>query len=351
MNQDAALPIVLYGKRSMLSHVSKCVRKRCTRRCHQSRRELWHFMGCTVKIRGGCATCRRVMRLISQHSASCTTGDCYVLFCNEYRRLKRGRIFKHKQKHTAGGRIFKCDQCDYETKHSGNLVRHKRKHTKEKQWICPICEKTYSRPDNLKTHIACKHSSRPAFSCSKCDFTCRWRKTFENHRTRCQKLEQQRKTSAHWPVQVKIYGRCKSFTKFVSKVRDGQGRGSVAFAVRSAACKKKLRQLIKSYGIACESGQWPAEIRDMDIQFAYRTSTMHDEREEYSGYKGLLDFLDKHAPRDRADHGMLTGTRRRNDSLASEQQRPPKKARVSQTGETEIAQVMVGMLPNSCGVA
>ena len=60
-------------------------------------------------------------------------------------------------------------------------------------------------------------------------------------------------------------------------------------------------------------------------------------------------FPDRGLP-DRPTGTLAAGTRRRDDSLVSEQLHKSKKARVSQAGEAEVAQIMVHVLPTSYGV-
>ena len=83
---------------------------------------------------------------------------------------------RHRMRHT-GERPFKCDTCDYSCIRLGDLNRHKLKHGDrsggQARQKCPYCEKTLSRKDEMKGHIAAAHLSikirRTSFCCTLCD--------------------------------------------------------------------------------------------------------------------------------------------------------------------------------------
>merc|ERR1712130_56490 len=46
-------------------------------------------------------------------------------------------VTKKKEK---GGRIFKCDQCEYETTRRGDITRHQKRHLGQRNFACQLCE-------------------------------------------------------------------------------------------------------------------------------------------------------------------------------------------------------------------
>lgn len=85
-----------------------------------------------------------------------------------------------------------CPKCGALFKNSTHYHRHvKRCETDEHRVQCPFCEKTFTRKDNLKTHIAKKHPQPttviplPAFTCEKCQKTFCYETAFNVHKKNC----------------------------------------------------------------------------------------------------------------------------------------------------------------------
>ena len=85
----------------------------------------------------------------------------------------------------------KCPKCGVLIKHSTHFHRHvKRCGTSEHQVSCPFCPKTFTRKDNLKTHIKKKHaeeSNVKEHRCENCQKTFSYEMAFNLHREHCGK--------------------------------------------------------------------------------------------------------------------------------------------------------------------
>ena len=55
--------------------------------------------------------------------------------------------------------IYKCSICNQSFKQYNTLYRHKYGHSEKRSYKCPRaqCDKTFSRSDNLLSHILRKH--------------------------------------------------------------------------------------------------------------------------------------------------------------------------------------------------
>nr|XP_015924460.1 zinc finger protein 572-like [Parasteatoda tepidariorum] len=49
-------------------------------------------------------------------------------------------------------KIHRCPYCAYITPYSSNIYRHVRSHTKDKQFICHFCLKTFASEEICKAH-------------------------------------------------------------------------------------------------------------------------------------------------------------------------------------------------------
>ena len=88
--------------------------------------------------------------------------------------------------------IFYClletfEPCTYKTTIKANLMRHISSvhYSDEKTLICSTCYKSFSRKDNLKTHIINTHQNKITYSCKTCLKTYRRYDFFERHEESC----------------------------------------------------------------------------------------------------------------------------------------------------------------------
>ena len=72
---------------------------------------------------------------------------------------------RHRKSHIPIERRFKCDQCSSKFLNSGHLKRHMRNHTSEKSFKCKLCERSFSENYNLKQHISTHGENRVSIRC------------------------------------------------------------------------------------------------------------------------------------------------------------------------------------------
>ena len=65
--------------------------------------------------------------------------------------------------------VYKCDQCDFESKKIGALTKHKWKHVTTKRYKCEQCEYRTNHTFHLKRHQL-QHSDIKGFKCTECDY-------------------------------------------------------------------------------------------------------------------------------------------------------------------------------------
>lgn len=76
---------------------------------------------------------------------------------------------KHVQRHQFEGQ-FKCDECDHVSVNLLSLKVHKkRRHGSDKEeYQCELCDKSYTRKQSLKEHVANAHTGEPLYECQYC---------------------------------------------------------------------------------------------------------------------------------------------------------------------------------------
>jgi uncharacterized C2H2 Zn-finger protein len=80
--------------------------------------------------------------------------------CPECHKVFKRKVYlqRHMEReHWSTAKVFKCDDCSYETKHQSNLSVHRRIHTGERPYNCGMCGATYTQGHLLKSHIRSKH--------------------------------------------------------------------------------------------------------------------------------------------------------------------------------------------------
>ena len=68
----------------------------------------------------------------------------------------------------AGGKLFRCSECEFQTDRPRCLKIHERVHTGEKPFSCSKCNKKFSVSSSLKNHERI-HTGEKPFSCSQCN--------------------------------------------------------------------------------------------------------------------------------------------------------------------------------------
>lgn len=86
----------------------------------------------------------------------------------------------------ASDSLYQCGTCYQRFSHSCSLSRHKRSCKKVVLIPCDLCDKTFSRIDNLKVHIKLKHGLGPSLDCSLCGARFRSKVRLEEHETVCE---------------------------------------------------------------------------------------------------------------------------------------------------------------------
>jgi KRAB domain-containing zinc finger protein len=100
----------------------------------------------------------------------------------DYKSATKGNLKRHIESVHEGIKPFKCTICDFKASQKRNLSKHiesKKCHRERyivsvherKIYACSFCEKSFSRNDYLKKHIASIHPSKSVHSISLSDIT------------------------------------------------------------------------------------------------------------------------------------------------------------------------------------
>ncbi|ELU10104.1 hypothetical protein CAPTEDRAFT_187265 [Capitella teleta] len=86
--------------------------------------------------------------------------------CPECHKVFKRKVYlqRHMEReHWSTAKVFKCDDCSYETKHQSNLSVHRRTHTGERPYHCGCCGQRYTQGHLLKSHIRSRHGGNMEF--------------------------------------------------------------------------------------------------------------------------------------------------------------------------------------------
>ena len=80
-------------------------------------------------------------------------------------------------------RTFKCNECDFVSKHPQAVKAHRLwKHTENnKQFKCDLCKRVFVTKDHLKSHTERAHLQAKKFKCEICEFECYEKRNFKRH--------------------------------------------------------------------------------------------------------------------------------------------------------------------------
>lgn len=76
---------------------------------------------------------------------------------------------------------YRCNKCDYATRHSSHFKRHKLVHSGLKPFKCNVCSFAFSQLGHLKAHKLI-HSGEKPYKCSLCDFSCNKLSNLKRHK-------------------------------------------------------------------------------------------------------------------------------------------------------------------------
>ncbi|XP_065583779.1 zinc finger protein 664-like, partial [Artemia franciscana] len=89
-------------------------------------------------------------------------------------------LITHQRVHT-DEKLFKCDICEKTFSQSSSLIYHKRLHTGEKPFKCDLCGKTFSVSSSLINHKRL-HTGEKPFKCNTCEKTFSLSSSLINHK-------------------------------------------------------------------------------------------------------------------------------------------------------------------------
>ena len=69
-------------------------------------------------------------------------------------------------------KVYKCNQCEYETRRASSLRLHKKMHPGEKTHICTLCDFSGITSGKLKVYMMRKHIREKPYKCKQCNYAC-----------------------------------------------------------------------------------------------------------------------------------------------------------------------------------
>ena len=88
----------------------------------------------------------------SRYSCDIRTGECPFLceVCNKAF-SKKDNLITHKCIHS-GERPYSCEVCNKVFSQESKLITHQRIHSGERPYICDVCKNAYTNKNNLRKH-------------------------------------------------------------------------------------------------------------------------------------------------------------------------------------------------------
>jgi len=115
----------------------------------------------------------------SVHSNIQLNEPCPYQGCNATLKNKNTLNGHIKMLHTGQTQRFTCDQCDYSTKHRGELMRHNRRHTGD-LIQCELCSYSCTRMSLLSEHNESCHLNA-TYTCEQCGTEKKTKKMLKRH--------------------------------------------------------------------------------------------------------------------------------------------------------------------------
>ncbi|XP_077495077.1 uncharacterized protein LOC144106226 [Amblyomma americanum] len=103
------------------------------------------------------------INIIPLHSLFLACEKCGDLFTKQYNMEMHTR-WKHWNSMEG---IHNCTHCSYTSTRKVDIIRHERTHVDRRESVCHLCQKRFSRPDNLKLHMMI-HSGDKPYECGQC---------------------------------------------------------------------------------------------------------------------------------------------------------------------------------------
>ncbi|RXG73936.1 Zinc finger protein [Armadillidium vulgare] len=83
-------------------------------------------------------------------------------------------------KEASGGKVFKCSECNYESKWKGNVRVHYYTHSKTKLFKCSECSYETNQKGNLKIH-SLNHTDTKLHECTECPYKTNIKNNLSRH--------------------------------------------------------------------------------------------------------------------------------------------------------------------------